>query len=221
MKKLVLAIFSVLSFSLSVFIAGAVGKLYDPEDGKGLEPHMYLDPRDGMQYPIISIDSLWWLNRNLAFNSPYSNVIAQDTSSGVKGRVYSFEEAQIVCPPGWRLPTTAEFDHLLQKMSGNHNAFGIAELEYNWHNIDSNASGFHIDKTGFLHKKKWKSMHSFNIWLDHPNKEEAYHVHLYDVSKKDNSDVLTAFRHTHEKHAPIKMKRKFAVRCVCERRKNE
>lgn len=69
------------------------------------------------------------------------------------------------------------------------------------------------------HRKKNQSAKSFNLWLEDHLPEEAHHVHMYDVTPKDQSKNLTLFRHTHEKHNPIRKKRKLAVRCVCEVKK--
>lgn len=64
---------------------------------------------DGVVYPYVNIAGLDWTCRNIADNSagtPYRNC---EVMSDVFGRYYSFEEAQTVCPDGWRLPTDAEW----------------------------------------------------------------------------------------------------------------
>ena len=64
---------------------------------------------NGIVYPYVSIAGLDWLCRNIADKSagaPYRN---SEEMSDVFGRYYSFEDAQKVCPEGWRLPTDAEW----------------------------------------------------------------------------------------------------------------
>lgn len=173
------------------------------------------DPRDGRWYRVIRIDSLYWFNENLSFESANSQVIVPvDGSKRVDIRVYSFKDSKTACPTGWRLPTVKEFDNLITAVFGTKHS-GIATLKYDWATINSNPAGFNFDRTGFLHKKKIKSSESFNLWLDDKDIQNAYHVHMYDTNRKDKKENLTIFRHTHEKHNP-KKNRKFSVRCVCE-----
>jgi uncharacterized protein (TIGR02145 family) len=64
----------------------------------------------GIVYPYVTIAGLDWLCRNIADKSagaPYRN---SEEMSDVFGRYYSFEEAQTICPEGWRLPTDAEWE---------------------------------------------------------------------------------------------------------------
>lgn len=63
----------------------------------------------GIKYPYVTIDGTDWLCRNISDESagaPYRN---SDVMSDVFGRYYSYEEAQTICPEGWRLPTDAEW----------------------------------------------------------------------------------------------------------------
>lgn len=65
---------------------------------------------DGIVYPYVNIAGLDWLCRNIADSSagaPYRN---SEVMGDVFGRYYSFEEAQTICPEGWRLPTDAEWE---------------------------------------------------------------------------------------------------------------
>lgn len=169
------------------------------------------DGRDGMWYDVLRVDSLYWFNENLAYSTSGSEVLTNGMSSV---RVYSFEQSKIVCPEGWRLPTVEEFDHLISVIADTVFS-GIITLNYDWQNVSENSLGYRFDQTGFLHKRKLESAESFNIWLDDPDLENAYHVHLCDTNPRDQKENLTVFRHTHEKHLP-KKHRKFPVRCVCE-----
>ena len=112
---------------------------------------------DGIVYPYVTIAGIDWLCRNIADKSagaPYKNC---DAMSDVFGRYYSFEEAQAVCPEGWRLPTDAEwkaaaaaYDDKTASLMGN--AYFNDELmwEY-WPAVGeiTNASGLSIIPAGF------------------------------------------------------------------------
>ena len=173
----------------------------------------YIDVRDNTSYEIIKVGKLVWFNENLSFKTEHSELV--ETNSGKnQGRLYAFADSKTACPQGWRLPTVREFDTLVSK-TFNIDFYGHAKLNSDWTSINDNPIGFTFNHTGMLHKKKVLSRESFNIWLEDFNIDNAYHVHLYDVDKKDNSDDLTVFRHTHRIHKP-KKNRKFGIRCVCE-----
>jgi uncharacterized protein (TIGR02145 family) len=68
------------------------------------------DPRDGNDYPVVRIDSLDWLGRNLAFDAPASDCYHGDsTACATAGRLYDWTTALRACPAGWRLPTDTEW----------------------------------------------------------------------------------------------------------------
>lgn len=173
------------------------------------------DERDSSWYEVIRIDTLYWFNTNLSFKTPGSKQIHSDYANG---RLYAYADARLACPKGWRLPTVAEFDQLM-RIAFDPSFTGLTYLPYNWQTINQNPAKLRFQQTGFLHKRRFLSAQSFNIWLDQTNPEEAYHVHMYDTHPQDSKRDLTIFRHTHQKHKP-KKNRKFAARCVCEVKPN-
>jgi len=177
-----------------------------------IEVSSYLDNRDGNSYEILKLDSLWWFNEDLLFETPGSKLPDSDK---YQSRLYPFDESRIICPKGWRLPTVAEFDKLIEKLSGEEFS-GLMKLPFDWQSINKNEVGIRLEKTNMFQKKKLVSSNSFNMWLADDSDNEAYHVHLYDVDRKDADENLSVFRHTHEEHNPIRNKRYMAVRCVCQ-----
>ncbi|WP_298897454.1 FISUMP domain-containing protein [uncultured Psychroserpens sp.] len=173
--------------------------------------NFYLDTRNDKKYELIKIDKLWWFNQDLDFKTPTSDYFDSKNEAFSKSRLYYYEDAVKVCPKGWRLPNLKEFDVFLNQIS-EEEVHGIAELNYNWDNINKeHPKGFKFRKTGFLHKKKKLSKSSFNMWIFNDNSEDAYHAHMYESDKGN----LQLFRHTHT-HKKPKKNRRFAVRCVCE-----
>ncbi|MCF0175411.1 MAG: fibrobacter succinogenes major paralogous domain-containing protein [Bacteroidales bacterium] len=68
-----------------------------------------VDPRDGKTIYYRTHNGVDWMSSNLAYmNSgiPYANC---GCMSDIFGRLYSWEEAQNVCPTGWTLPSDADF----------------------------------------------------------------------------------------------------------------
>ena len=171
----------------------------------------FLDIRNNKKYALIKVDNLWWFNQDLDFDTPTSEYFDSKNKEFSKSRLYFYKDAVKACPKGWRLPTLKEFDVFLNQISEKQ-VYGIAELNYNWDNINENHSkGFKFNKTGFLHKKKRQSKSSFNMWIYNEKLDDAYHAHMYET----DTGNLQLFRHTHE-HKKPKKNRKFAVRCVCE-----
>ncbi|MBQ7194637.1 MAG: hypothetical protein IJS07_03265 [Bacteroidales bacterium] len=79
------------------------------------------DSRDGKLYPHAAHSQypahLNWMQINLAYGGsghPYADCPAM---KDVFGHYYTWEEAQTACPPGWHLPTKADWASLAQFMS--------------------------------------------------------------------------------------------------------
>ena len=110
---------------------------------------------DGIVYPYVSIAGLDWLCRNIADKSagaPYRN---SEEMSDVFGLYYSFEEAQKVCPEGWRLPTDAEWTTVAETyemaaLMGNAYFNGDLMWEY-WPEVGdiTNESGISMIPAGY------------------------------------------------------------------------
>ncbi len=73
----------------------------------------YTDPRDGKTYTTVQIGDQIWMAQNLNYESVNSWWYDNDISNGdIYGRLYTFEDANIVCSDGWHLPTDDEWKTL-------------------------------------------------------------------------------------------------------------
>jgi len=72
----------------------------------------------GSKYYYKQIGNLLWFRQNLSYSGmgiPYENAAAM---TGLFGNYYTWEEAKTACPPGWRLPTDAEWVSLAKSIDG-------------------------------------------------------------------------------------------------------
>jgi uncharacterized protein (TIGR02145 family) len=100
------------------------------------------DPRDGKVYTIVQIGSRWWMAQNLNYGTRITAHYMQkdngipekycydDDESGcdIYGGLYQWGEtmqydtvevAQGICPPGWHVPTVAEWNDLIGYLGGD------------------------------------------------------------------------------------------------------
>ncbi len=100
---------------------------------------------DGLDYYYISHNGLDWMRNNLAnpaYGAPYAN---SEAVSDILGRYYSYEEAMVACPEGWRLPTDKEWRELAAGINGG----GVANEYSTIHKI---AADFMADAQFNLNK---------------------------------------------------------------------
>lgn len=91
-----------------------------------------VDERDGQTYPTVIIDITLesgivvpreWMTKNLNYESPgsfcYKGYEAYCESFG---RLYTWDEAKEVCPPGWHLPRSLEWEQVYRKYGSKEDA---------------------------------------------------------------------------------------------------
>jgi len=96
----------------------------------------FTDPRDGSTYNIVMLrDGNWWLAENLRYEMPGSfpadkkpneqNLALNPAYNWVKyGRLYTWEAAQKAAPPGWHLPSSGEWEKMLNAYGGYGRSLG-------------------------------------------------------------------------------------------------
>lgn len=86
---------------------------------------VYTDPRDGQVYPIVTIGTQVWMQKNMNYQTGNSWWYEDDPSNGqTYGRLYDWETAGAACPPGWHLPSDAEWQQLVDYLGGDETAGG-------------------------------------------------------------------------------------------------
>ena len=76
----------------------------------------WCDPKDQQVYPIVTLGNQVWMAENYAYNDPSGDAIPYNNDPNnlpVYGRFYPLESAMQNVPVGWRIPTYADWENLI------------------------------------------------------------------------------------------------------------
>ena len=122
----------------------------------------FTDERDGQVYKTVKIGTQTWMAENLRYNTGADCAIFDDykccNEKGLeycKEKFYSSKASQTACPPGWHLPSQAEFDTLINAVGGPSEAANSLKSTSgwfpDWNGLEWNGSdgyGFNAEPVG-------------------------------------------------------------------------
>ena len=189
------------------------------------ESPQFLDTRDGNNYRTIQVHSTIWLQDNLRYETAHSYYpnSTKKKEKVANGNFYSYQEAQEVCPQGWRLPSEedweAYFVYLLASQDDARVAYKVDTLHEEFIslvfrdtservNLFSSTSPLSLRDIGWVEGRKFRPNGTMSYWITHSKQEDKrFHIHL----RKRN---YTMHRHKHHLEDKKRKRRQFMVRCV-------
>jgi uncharacterized protein (TIGR02145 family) len=167
----------------------------------------FRDQRDGYVYRTITVQGVTWMAENLRYKSPQGASFFDNNQSNLEkyGMLYDWKAAVKACPPGWRLPTGAEYQSLLnsneekdawKSKPSDPNSFGIQlggmqDHEGNYTELDEAAYFW----TGTEYDRENAEYFSYMLVTDKT---------VVDVSRKEDMTDIHGAEKTN----------KYSVRCV-------
>lgn len=110
------------------------------------ESTIFIDPRDGQEYNLVTIGNQTWFTENLNYASG-SGACYDNNSENCDtfGRLYSWSTAYSACPDGTHLPSSFEWEELVTNLGGSDIAGGKMKSTTLWSSPNTgatNESGF-------------------------------------------------------------------------------
>lgn len=101
----------------------------------------FSDSRDGQVYTFRHIGTQVWMTKNLNYTAAGSRCYDDNGANcAVYGRLYNWNTAITVAPPGWHLPSMAEWQTLINYCGGQTMAGGAMKARGAWYGGDLTAT---------------------------------------------------------------------------------
>jgi uncharacterized protein (TIGR02145 family) len=90
------------------------------------DPDTLIDSRDGQKYRTVVIGGDRWMAQNLNYQTKRGSWCYDNNADNCKryGRLYDWKAATTVCPKGWKLPSSEDWDRLVAAADGEEIASG-------------------------------------------------------------------------------------------------
>ena len=123
------------------FVFQLVAKANNPEIVRSGAANTFTDPRDGHVYKWVKIGKQIWMAENLAYKANGNSwVYKKDENYDSKyGRLYTWNLAKVISPPGWHLPSDEEWTILIDYLGGESIAGGKLKSVNDWKTPNTSA----------------------------------------------------------------------------------
>jgi len=139
----------------------------------------FIDTRDGQVYSVNKVGNLTWMSQNLNYDAGDSKCLDNDVKNckSYYGRLYKWDEAQNICPNGWRLPNAKEWTEMVDNAAKKDPNLSFV-VDYD---IYGKYSFWTSSETS---KSKASSVYMTNVaWVNRATKEARV---FYDTEKKSS-----------------------------------
>jgi uncharacterized protein (TIGR02145 family) len=147
----------------------------------------FVDIRDGKKYKTIKIGVQTWMAENLNYDAFGNKCYENDPANGEKyGRLYDWETAKKVCPPGWHLPSDVEWDMLIEILGNKKTAGKHLKAKSGWNDYRGE-SGNGTDTYGFtalpggygIPNVGFKDIGNYGYWWSASESDASYAYYRY------------------------------------------
>lgn len=90
----------------------------DDKSIRGFDTSTESVPLHGRQYYVVEHNGVQWTRQNYSDEKSGTSYCGSEIMNEIFGRYYTWEQASKICPSGWRLPSSAEFDALVEEYGG-------------------------------------------------------------------------------------------------------
>jgi uncharacterized protein (TIGR02145 family) len=104
----------------------------------------FTDSRDGKEYRYVTIGTQKWMAENLNYSTDAGSWCYGDIETACNrcGRLYDWNTAMTVCPAGWHLPSSEEWDILVDYAGGESAAGGKLKAKNGWSSDGNGTDNF-------------------------------------------------------------------------------
>jgi len=119
-----------------------------PSSSSGGISSSFIDKRDGKTYRSVTIGTQIWMAENLNYEAEGSICYSNEPSNcTIYGRMYDWAKAMTVCPEGWHLPNSNEWNTMTSNIGGSSGK--KLKATSGWNNKGNGSSGNGTDEYGF------------------------------------------------------------------------
>ncbi|MDA3778665.1 MAG: FISUMP domain-containing protein [Bacteroidales bacterium] len=145
----------------------------------------FTDKRDDKRYNWVKIGDVKWMAENLRYITEDDTECKNDNPANCTafGRMYNFKTAETICPEGWRLPTSDEWNALLETINKD-----VNKANYDLDKLyPFGKTGFELLLGGETITEGKKSIYTANYWFLDNDEPGYYNFKSNGIITKENS----------------------------------